>query len=211
MPRKTCPGCTIYKYKHEYGTSAWGKKDKRGNCFLCIDQRIADGLPFECNTCFKWKAKEVFLKHQLLAQSQHTRVCDECLERRECIVCKEINSEQLLHQANGKKSGKRDKTTTDRGKCRECMSRAEIGIWICNGCNQHLFRDATFSKWLQGRKSDHKKPSARCHTCYDKDEKAKKRYGTRNNQYGRAIANNQYGRTNTKPKHLSVYRRRQGK
>ena len=52
--------------------------------------------------------------------------------------------------------------------------RSEIGIWKCNVCNQHLFRDTTFNKWLQGRKSDHKLPSARCNTCYDKDEKAKK-------------------------------------
>ena len=54
------------------------------------------------------------------------------------------------------------------------MNRAEIGISKCNGCSQHLLRDATFSKWLQGRKSDHKKPSARCNACYDKDEKGNK-------------------------------------
>ena len=30
LPRKACPGCERYKYKHEYGTSEWGKKDKRG-------------------------------------------------------------------------------------------------------------------------------------------------------------------------------------
>ena len=93
MPHKTCPGCVIYKYEHEYSTSDWGKKENRGNCFLCIDQRTADGLPFECNAFCRWKAKEAFLKHQLLAQSTHTRICDECLERRECIVCKENNSE----------------------------------------------------------------------------------------------------------------------
>ena len=89
MPRTNCPGCGIYKYRHAYCTSEWGKKDQRGNCFHCIDRRTADGLAFECNNCLHWTAKEAFSEHQRKHQSTHTRICDECLGRRECIVCKE--------------------------------------------------------------------------------------------------------------------------
>ena len=45
MPRKTCPGCGVYKYKHDYGTSEWSKKDHRGNCFLCMDRRTEERAP----------------------------------------------------------------------------------------------------------------------------------------------------------------------
>ena len=93
------------------------------------------------------------------------------MERIECIACKELRLQTAFTE------GEWDKTrvnTTEQWKCRECMNRSEIGILKCNGCNQHLLRDTTFNKWLQGRKSIHKLPSARCNTCYDKDEKAKK-------------------------------------
>ena len=58
--------------------------------------------------------------------------------------------------------------TTEQGKCRECIIRADIG-----SCNQHLLRDTTFNKWLQCRKSDHKLLSARCNTCYDQAEQSR--------------------------------------
>ena len=54
------------------------------------------------------------------------------------------------------------------------MSRAEKGIWKCNGSNQHFPRDVTFSKWLLGRKSDRKTTFSRCNACYDNDEEAEK-------------------------------------
>ena len=114
MPRRNRPGCGIYKYKHDCCTSEWGKRDKCGNRLHCIDRRTADGLPFECNNCLQWKAKEAFLQHQLRAVSTHTRVCDQCLERRECILCKEHNSEQLLLQDNGRKPRQREETTTEQ-------------------------------------------------------------------------------------------------
>ena len=54
------------------------------------------------------------------------------------------------------------------------MNRSEICIWKCNGCSQQLPRHTKFNTWLQGRTSDHKKASARCSSCHDKDEVTKK-------------------------------------
>ena len=51
--------------------------------------------------------------------------------------------------------------------------RSETGIWKCNGCSQLLPRDTTFIRWMQGRKSNHKKASARRNSYYDKDEQTK--------------------------------------
>ena len=45
MPRKTCPGCAIDEYKHDYETSEWAKEKRRGNLFLCISERKKDERP----------------------------------------------------------------------------------------------------------------------------------------------------------------------
>ena len=85
--KKHCPGCYVFKRKHEYHLCEWNKDKDRGNCKTCIERRTRNGAPLECNTCNEWFCEEAFEPHQRDYRSTHTRVCIGCLDKRVCIVC----------------------------------------------------------------------------------------------------------------------------
>ena len=147
-----------------------GQRKPNVDCFLCVERRTDMGQPFECNNCLRWLPEESFNGNQRGFRSTHTRVCDKCLERRECINCKQLNLETAFAKEGGAETGIKH----ERGRCKECMDRSEKGIWQCNGCRQNIPRDTSFDTWLRGTKTDVKQPSARCSSCYDKDEQTTK-------------------------------------
>ena len=73
------------------------------------------------------------------------------------LFVRKRNSKQLLYNESGREQEKQKNE-----------------VHVMNGCNQLLPRDTKCYKWLQGRKSRDKLPSARCNSCYDKDEQTTK-------------------------------------
>ena len=165
MPKKYCPGCFIYKPKHDYHLCEWKKDDERGNCIQCIKIRIKDGAPYECNECLEWFCKEAFEEHQRDHKSTHTRVCIGCRETRTCIVCKEKKSYTHFTLAEWEHARYND----NQGKCRNCCERSAAGIWFCKGC-QCRKPKIEFSQWiiLNGEVQN---KTVRCNVCKDKHEK----------------------------------------
>ena len=60
-----------------------------------------------------------------------------------------------------------------QGRCKGCMAKAEKHMWHCPGCNEYKLAPHEFSEWLKGRRSQDRRPGARCNDCTATAKKAR--------------------------------------
>ena len=82
IPRRRCTGCEAVTYKEDFAPSQWNRRDSRHYCQKCVKTRVQQGTPLECLKCYKWKSEAEFSEDQ--RQNRKHRVCEGCIDRREC-------------------------------------------------------------------------------------------------------------------------------
>ena len=179
MPSKLCPQCGYMKKLQAYTGTEWKRVDSNnnriGNCMMCLAAHKADNCPCQCTTCFRWRPEAAFPENKRGWQSSHNRVCEDCIERRQCKSCSikriegDFTPSEWLHAAW---------PTGDQGKCKACMEKSRKIMWPCSGCGKVKCVPDDFSEWLKNRRTIKYTASARCNDCrsrLDEEEKAQQR------------------------------------
>ena len=94
-------------FKQEFHLSQFNRKDERHFCKVCVERKTKEGTPYECRKCFFWKAAEAFDERNLARH--HCRICQDCVERRQCRSCKEEKEQELKEEEEGKQKGRSGK------------------------------------------------------------------------------------------------------
>ena len=172
MPSKVCPQCGIMKKFQAFSVTEWKRVDKNnnqlGNCMMCIAKHKAEHCPCQCTTCFRWRAETALPEGKRHWQSRHNRVCVDCLDKRECKVCKIEKPEFMFTENEWKHAAW---ACSAQGRCKECFKRRHRrpkNTWACSGCCNAGLSLVYFSEWLKTRKTQKYVAGARCISCIAK-------------------------------------------
>ena len=173
-PQRRCVGCSCRCFKDEFLLSQWNRKDEMHRCNACLDKQREAGTPFECTTCFQWKAAAAF-DEQNMRRYAH-RVCVDCIEKRVCIACgtakvqDDFTASEWLHTMKHR-SGRQ------QGRCKECMARnkPQAALRRCRGDCQQLKPEADFTptEWLEAAKQRTGRQQGACKTCMSRNKAQK--------------------------------------
>ena len=161
-PRARCVVCNFVQFKENFTQAQWSRKDKLRCCTACIKEKEKQGTPCRCNSCGLWKSKEAFPEKYRHPQSLTTRVCDDCIERRQCAACGlyKISAEFTV----GEWAQATRKNT--RGKCRDCSVRSKENKLCAGNCGLSLpVEYFTRRMWL-AQDRDRK-----CLTCMERNKR----------------------------------------
>ena len=160
-PHARCHGCGFVRFKQMFAPQQWTRKTQQPHCKECVQKYKDRGCPLQCNTCLLWKAEEGFKSGDLHPNCLNSRVCVDCIEKRECRQCGLVlEQSEFTASAWQRAFRKSDK----QGKCTRCARQLK-GQWKCVEC-QNSFEKINFSIWLEPRKNKKKTHfNTRCNTC----------------------------------------------
>ena len=122
VPRTRCVECNFVHFKDHFGQAQWNRKDEFFFCKACVNNKEEQGTPYRCNTCGLWKATDAFPECYRQFQSLTTRVCENCIERRQCCVC---GKQKPATDFKAGEWSQASRQNDSRGKCKTCALRGK--------------------------------------------------------------------------------------
>ena len=168
MPRAMCYGCGFVHCKPQYAPGQWARKTKQRYCRECVEAKKREGVPFQCNTCFLWKAETAFSERHRVPQALNSRHCIDCIEMRKCNECNQWKDESEFTESAWTHARKENAGSKKNAICRTCQYKAK-GRWKCIACKER-YDPSSFSTWLARWMSKERTGSKYCNTCSVKRE-----------------------------------------
>lgn len=133
MPKTCSPGCCVVRFKPDYALIHF--KKTIAFCKTSGTHKVDEWTLLDCKCCGQRNTETAFPPNQRTANSAHSRVCVDCIEKRKCIICFLFKTKHIVYKRwmDLCKSIKQL-----QGTCCSCMQRTETGWWTCHGCKNQL-------------------------------------------------------------------------